>query len=67
VRGAVVIEQLELVLEPRQPIVGEPEDPASILAHEVALWQGQVGAQPDGCEALFRIVDVQAAEHGLRR
>ena len=46
-RRAVVVAQLELVLKPRESVVGQMEHPTAILADEVGIAERQVGAQPD--------------------
>ena len=61
---AVVIAQLELVLEAAEAAVGKMQHPAAVLTGEIGIGERQVGAQPDAREALLRVVDAEGAEHG---
>ena len=62
-----MVGQLELVLQPREAVVGQLEHPAAVLADELGVAERQVGAQPDPREALLGVIDAQGAEHGAGR
>ncbi len=62
-RVAVMVGQLELVLQAREPVVGQVQHPAAVLACELRVGERQVRAQTDRCIALLGVVDAQAVQH----
>ena len=62
-RVAVVIGQLELVLQAREPVVGQVQHPAAVVADEIGSRSGRSEHSRTAREALVGVVDAQAAEH----
>lgn len=62
-RRSVVVDQLELVLEPCEPLVRQVQNPAAVVAYEVGLAEWQVRAEPNGCVARLGIFNAETSDH----